>query len=155
MEWEGAVAETRNDFIEELKAMKNRMEELFTRNFTASENKSAMQRAEDWVPMADIVDTGHEMVYVLDLPGVTEEDLQVECKAEQLWISGKKADGVPEGARIHMERPSGEFSRVFRFPCPVEESAIQAEFKKGVLRITVPKSSPSCRRQKIVVREVE
>ena len=149
------MTECKNEFIEELKAMKERMDELFERNFTADENQYGTEREEDWLPAADIVDTGKALVYVLDLPGVMDEDLQVECKDNRLWISGRKGGGIPDGTQIHIERPRGSFSRIFRFPYPVVESGIEAEFKKGVLRVTVPKSSTNCRTQKIVVHEVE
>ncbi len=150
------AANVKNDFIEELKAMKERMEELFVRNFTGGDEKQGdPEDSADWVPLADIVDTGQELLYILDLPGVPEENLKVECKADRLWVSGSKRENVSGCEHILMERPQGGFSRVFKFPCAVEGNAIRAEFRKGVLRITVPKSSPTECVQRIIVREVE
>ena len=151
------AAETgRKDFLDELKAMKERMEDIFTRSFDpGGDRQDRGPREGEWVPMSDIIDSGSELVYSLDLPGVMEHDIQVECKDDRLWISGLRKDDLPEGEAIRIERPKGAFSRVFKFPCPVDEEAIQAEFKKGVLRISVPKSSPQCRARRIEVREVE
>jgi HSP20 family protein len=151
------AAETgRKDFLDELKAMKERMEDLFTRSFTPEADPQQKSRGKgEWVPVSDIVDAGDELVYTLDLPGVMEYDIQVECRDDRLWISGLRKDNVTEGESIRVERPQGPFSRVFKFPCPVNEEAIQAECKKGVLRISVPKSSPGCRARRIEVREVE
>ena len=151
------MAETgRKDFIDELKSMKERMEDLFIRNFDpGTDRKDKPQGSEDWVPMADIVDSGKELVYSIDLPGVMEYDIQVECKVGRLWISGLRKNDLADGEAVRVERPKGAFSRVFKFPCPVDEQGIQAEFKKGVLRVTVPKSSPGCRTHRIEVREVE
>ena len=71
----------KNPFIEELKAMKERMEELFLRNFTVEEKEEAQDvPSADWIPLTDIMDTGKELVYAIDLPGVLESDLQVEFK---------------------------------------------------------------------------
>ncbi len=146
----------KRDFLDELKAMKERMEDLFMRNFDpASAEKDKRPGSEDWVPMSDIVDCGEELVYTIDLPGVMEHDIQVECKVDRLWISGLRNNDLPQGEVFRVERPKGAFSRVFKFPCPVDEDRIRAEFKKGVLTITVPKSSPECRTQRITVREVE
>ena len=146
----------RKDFLDELKAMKERMEDLFIRNFDPrTDREEKPQGPEDWVPMSDIVDSGKELVYSIDLPGVMEHDIQVECKADRLWISGLRKNDLAEGEAVRVERPKGSFLRVFKFPCPVDEDAIQAEFKKGVLRVTVPKSSPGCRTHRIEVREVE
>ncbi|MCL5406818.1 MAG: Hsp20/alpha crystallin family protein [Deltaproteobacteria bacterium] len=151
------TAETgRKDFLDELKAMKERMEDIFTRSFDPeADRQDRGRRQDDWVPLSDIVDSGKELVYSLDLPGVMEHDIQVECKDDRLWISGLRKDDLPEGESVRIERPKGSFSRVFKFPCPVDEEAIQAEFKKGVLRVSVPKSSPGCRARRIEVREVE
>lgn len=151
------AAETgRRDFLDELKAMKERMEDIFTRSFDPGEDRQERGRKEDeWVPMSDIVDSGGELVYSMDLPGVMEHDIQVECKDDRLWVSGLRKNDLPDGEALRVERPKGAFSRVFKFPCPVDEEAIQAEFKKGVLRVSVPKSSPQCRARRIEVREVE
>lgn len=98
---------------------------------------------------------GNQLVYLMDVPGVMEQDIQLECKADRLWVSGFRRNDLPEGESIRIERPQGVFLRVFKFPCPVDEDAIQAEFKKGVLRISVPKSSYQCRTHRIEVREAE
>lgn len=151
------AAETgKKDFLDELKAMKERMEDIFTRSFDPGADRQDRSRADDeWLPMSDVVDSGSALVYSMDLPGVVEQDIQVECKDDRLWISGMRKNDLPEGETIRIERPKGAFSRVFKFPCPVDEEGIQAEFKKGVLRISVPKSSPECRARRIEVREVE
>lgn len=144
----------KKDFLDELKAMKEKMEDLFVRNFDPN-RKDKPQNSEDWVPMSDIIDSGNELVYSIDLPGVMEHDIQVECKAGRLWVSGMRKNDLPQGESVRVERPKGAFSRVFKFPCPVDDERIQAEFKKGVLRISVPKSSPGCRTHRIEVREIE
>jgi HSP20 family protein len=148
---------TKNPFIEELKAMKERMEELFLRNFTTGEEEAAQDiPPADWVPLTDITDTGKELVYILDLPGVLESDVQVEFKADRLWVSGSKGDDVPEGDPLRIERPKGSFSRIFKFPCAIDPNDIKAEFKKGVLRITVPRVCTSTSSsQRIVVKSEE
>jgi len=153
-EREGVVAGSgMKDFLDELKAMKERMDDLFTSNF--NDVKDEPQSSEDWVPMSDIVDSGKELVYSMDLPGVVENEIQVECKDGRLWVSGLRKSDLPEGEVFRVERRTGAFSRVFKFPCPVDEEGIHAEFKKGVLRICVPKSSPGCRSHRIEVREAE
>lgn len=149
---------TRSAFIEELKAMKDRMEELFLCNFDTERKQSPGQetRCDDWLPLTDIVDTGKELIYTLDLPGVRDSDLEVECKADRLYVSGAKSDSVEAGEPLRTERPQGTFSRIFKFPYPIDESRIQAEFKRGVLRIVVPRLDVSNDRgQRIFVRQEE
>jgi HSP20 family protein len=148
---------SKTTFIEELKAMKERMEELFLRNFDTEEQEAAQDiPAADWIPLTDITDTGKELVYVLDLPGVLDSGLQVEFKADRLWVSGSRPNDLPEGEPLRIERPKGAFSRIFKFPCAIEVNDIRAEFRKGVLRVTVPKvCSSSNKSQRIVVKGEE
>ncbi len=77
----------KKDFLDELKAMKERMEDLFISNFDpGSTGQNKPKGSEDWVPMSDIVDSGEELIYSIDLPGVMEHDIQGECKAGRLWV---------------------------------------------------------------------
>lgn len=149
------VDTTKNAFIDELKAMKNRMEELFLNSFETGQSEAGEEMdSVGWMPAVDVVDAEKEIIYMLDLPGVLEDDLRVECKSDRLWVSGKKREDVPVSeALLLAERPRGPFSRVFKLPCPVLSDQIQAELKKGVLRIVVPKEcSSASRTRKIVVR---
>ena len=110
------------DFLDELKAMKERMEDLFMSSFEpGTGGKGKRSEPGDWVPMSDIVDSGKELIYSIDLPGVMEHDIQVECKADRLWVSGLRKIDLPKGEAFRVERPRGAFSRVFKFPCPVDE----------------------------------
>ncbi len=151
----------KNVFIEELEAMRKRMEDLFVRNFEAEGKETGPDAAAEggagvWVPAADIVDSEKELVYVLDLPGVLDQDLQVECREDRLWVSGARREEESGGNALEAERPKGPFSRIFKLPCPIRADAIQAEFKKGVLRIVVPKQcSTESRVQKVPVRREE
>lgn len=145
----------KNAFIDELKAMKDRMEELFLSSFDTGRGEADEEMdSVGWMPAADIVDTEKEIIYLIDLPGVLEDDLRVECKSDRLWVSGKKREDAPESEALALaERPKGPFSRDFKLPCPVLDDQIQAELRKGVLRITVPKEcSQAGRTQKIFVR---
>ncbi len=110
----------KNSFIEELKAMKERMEELFLRNFDVQAGDPEPETPpEGWVPPADIIDTGKELIYTLDLPGVLEQDLQVECGAESLRVYGARREDAPEGETLGIARPhglSGRFQVLSRSP---------------------------------------
>ncbi len=147
---------TRKDFIEELKAMKERMDELFLCNLgtAGDEAESRAQEEAPWMPSADMLDGGKEILYLLDLPGVCDDDLQIECKDDSLRVSGRRAgENLAGGHSISVERPRGAFLRVFKLPCPVRREDIRAELKKGVLRVVVPKELCSGgRRQKVRVR---
>lgn len=147
----------KNIVIEELEAMRQRMEDLYVRNFKPEGSQTdadAGPGTQEWMPAADIIDSEKELTYLLDLPGVLDKDLQVECRADRLWVHGIRREDVPAGESLEIERPRGGFSRVFKLPCFIKEDAIRAELKKGVLRIVVPKEcSTNERPQKVIVRQ--
>jgi HSP20 family protein len=76
-----------------------------------------------------------------ELPGFRIEDLDINIKANELTISGRRADAAPEGATLHRrERPSGSFTRTVRLGTQVDAGAVSAALKLGVLTITLPKA---------------
>lgn len=107
-----------------------------------------------WQPAVDIHETSKELRLDLELPGIREEDVEVEVENGVLSIRGQKsAERKEEGeeGRYHLvERSYGTFFRSFQLPQGVDEKQINADFDKGVLRITIPKAAlPQPRRIQI------
>jgi HSP20 family protein len=95
-----------------------------------------------WNPSVDVFETDDSFVIEADLPGVKSEDVKVEVENDDLVLEGQR---TIEKSRSHghfhtMERSSGYFTRQIRLPEKVNKEGIKAEFKDGVLRVTVPKS---------------
>jgi HSP20 family protein len=89
----------------------------------------------------DVSETDKEIKVTAELPGVDEKDIQVTLVGDLLTIKGEKKaeqERKEENYRI-IERSYGSFARSLRLPYAVEEKKVQAEFKKGVLTITLPK----------------
>lgn len=94
-----------------------------------------------WTPSADAVETADAYLVTLDLPGVAPEGVEVTFDKNTLSVRGTRDVVLPEQARAAMrERVSGRFERALRFPTHVDGERINAEFRHGVLTITVPKS---------------
>lgn len=95
-----------------------------------------------WSPSSDLSETEKEYKVVLDLPGMERKDINVNMQDNRLIISGeRKKEEKEEGQDfIRKERYSGSFYRSFTLPGEIKESAIKAQFKEGVLTVTVPKS---------------
>ena len=129
----------------ELKALKQRMDALYSLSFPAKESDTEEPEIEEvtWEPLVDIWETEKRWMLIADLPGVLEMDLQVTVIENQLTISGKRGAFPPEEDLVAtwQERPSGYFSRPFALPFNIKEEAINAEFKRGVLTISIPKES--------------
>jgi HSP20 family protein len=97
---------------------------------------------EGFAPRTNIAETETEYEVTVDLPGMKPEDLHVEIKGDQLWLSGeRKHEQEEKGKTFHrIERRYGRFERVIPLACPTDEAKISAEYKDGVLRVTVPKA---------------
>jgi HSP20 family protein len=93
------------------------------------------------VPAVDVRETESEFLMEVDLPGLSEKDIEVKLDNSLLTVSSKKEDGKEEGRNGYLmrERRSASFSRSFVLPEEVDREKIGAEFKNGVLHLTFPK----------------
>ena len=96
----------------------------------------------NWVPRLDVTETDTEIEVVADLPGLEKEDINISLERDVLVIKGEKKEEHKEtGKHVHrMERRYGSFYRALRLPTEVKSEEIDASFKKGVLKVTLPKS---------------
>jgi HSP20 family protein len=95
----------------------------------------------DFAPAFDVRETKGAYDITADLPGVREEDIDVSLTQNTLTVSGKRAtEETQEGDRFYCaERSYGEFQRSFTLPEGADPDHVKAEFKNGVLRLTIPK----------------
>jgi HSP20 family protein len=96
---------------------------------------------QNWVPALDIWETDNEIVYALDLPGITEDKISVELDEGALTITGERERAIEESKErfYRFERRYGTFSRTFGVPQGVTENDVRAEYKAGVLEVHVKK----------------
>jgi HSP20 family protein len=94
-----------------------------------------------WVPAADIFETaGRDLVIKVELPDVNREDVEVTVEHNTLTLRGEKklpADVKDEQFR-RVERRYGKFTRSFTLPTTVDAAKVTADFKNGVLTVTLP-----------------
>jgi HSP20 family protein len=96
----------------------------------------------EWAPSADISETEGEFLIRASLPGVKKEDTKVTIEDGMLTVSGERQQKEEQkNEKLHkVESFYGSFSRSFALPDAVDEKAIHAESKDGVLTIHVPKA---------------
>ena len=101
-----------------------------------------------WKPPVDVYETADRYVVTIELPGLARSDIQIELRERELRLRGRRPDpGVPPHAYQQMERLQGPFARTFVFAEPIDGETVAAEFREGVLTVTVPKASrPTPRR---------
>ena len=116
-----------------------------------SDVASADRSAAKFNPSTSVLEKEKEFEVSVELPGMDSEDISVEFNDGSLEISGeKKIAEVSEEDTLHFShRTSGEFKRSFSFPIDVDFENINAEFSKGVLTVTIPKS------EKAVPKKIE
>ncbi len=105
-------------------------------------------------PQVDIGATEKEYVISVEVPGVMEEDVQVEVSGNTMTIRGEKRQEKEEKEKSYyrMERSYGSFQRVLSLPEDVDQEGIKASFKKGVLSVTIPrKSLPGSQAKQIAI----
>ncbi len=97
-----------------------------------------------WIPAVNVEEAADELLLTAELPGMREEDINVDIESNILTIRGEKRetrDDADEGHRYHVqERRHGSFHRAFTLPWSVEADAIRADFDSGVLTIRLPKA---------------
>jgi len=94
-----------------------------------------------WSPAVDIYENKDSIVVKADLPGVEKDKVKVEVKDNILSIRGKREEEkeTKEHNVYRLERHYGEFVRNFTLPQKVDASRIKANYKDGILKITIPK----------------
>jgi HSP20 family protein len=103
-----------------------------------------------WVPPVDIVETsGKDVVVRAELPDMKREDIKVMFENNVLTIEGeRKFERANEGDTYHrVERGYGTFRRSFSLPASVDASRVEADYKEGVLTVTLPRREESRPRQ--------
>jgi HSP20 family protein len=95
-----------------------------------------------WAPAFDVYEEKDNYVVKAELPGIKREDINVSLHEGDLIISGERKSETPgEGTEVHRaERFFGKFQRTVSLPATVATDKVSAEYKDGILTVTLPKS---------------
>jgi len=109
----------------------------------------AEPNARPWIPPVDIRETENELVFKADVPDMEMKDIDVRMENGTLTIKGERKFEKKEndGGWHRVERSYGTFERVFSLPETVNAEAVKADYKNGVLTITLPKKEIAKPRQ--------
>ena len=131
------------DPFRELEDVSNRLNRLFGQSLARSESGQNMLAVVDWAPSVDISETDSEYLIKGEIPGVKKEDVKVSIQDGMLTIQGeRKQEKEEKGKKFHrIERSYGSFVRSFRVPNDADENSVKAEFKDGMLNVTLAKSA--------------
>ena len=101
-------------------------------------------------PVVDVVEKEKEFQISAELPGLDEKDIEVSVADDLLTIKGEKKEEKEERARNYYvsERRYGAFQRSFQLPSGIDAEKIEANFQKGVLTLTLPKTPEAQTKEK-------
>jgi HSP20 family protein len=131
---------TRWDPFRDLSIMQDRMNRMFEdagRGWRGDEPSSTTS----WSPAVDIYETEEEITVHAELPGVDRKDIGLNLEKNVLTLKGERRfEKETKQENYHrIERAYGGFSRSFSIPAIVDEEKIRAEYKDGILKISLPK----------------
>jgi len=129
--------------LQDLMVLQDRMNRLFedaTQRRSQAETGAGddFERA-DWTPAADIYETQTGYLIAIDLPGIQRESLEIDIDENRLIVKGTRT--IAESQQYRRERPRGKFLRTFSVPGSVDQGKIAAEYKDGVLQVSLQKRS--------------
>jgi HSP20 family protein len=118
--------------VDEMPAMRH-LQDTFNRLFEPS--------LRPWTPAVDIVETENDMLLKMDVPDIELKDIEIRLENDTLTIKGERKF-EPEAQRKgyhRIERSYGTFARSFTLPNTLDTDAVRADYKNGVLTVTLPK----------------
>lgn len=134
------MALVRWDPAREVDSLQGEVNRLFD-SFFGSGPKNGNGALRRWIPSMDLVEADDDLVLRADLPGMSEDDVQIEIKDNVLTVSGERRSEHEDKQEsfYRAERSFGHFARSLTLPEGVDPDSVQATFDNGVLEVRVPK----------------
>jgi HSP20 family protein len=127
--------------VRELNSLQNEMNRLFSTFFDTPTPGNGGTSPRRWIPAMDLVETDDSYVLTADLPGLSQEDINLEFEGDVLTLSGERRSAKEDRKEgyYRIERATGTFSRSLTLPEGVDPEAVTAKFDRGVLEVRIPK----------------
>ena len=128
------------DPFRDLRSLQDEVNRLFSMSFPHSGRQDEIMRGA-WTPSVDIYQAKDEIVLEAELPGMKPEDVDVSIENNIITIRGERRfEKKDESDNYHrVERSYGSFTRSFTLPRNVVGDRAKADFKNGVLHVSLPK----------------
>ncbi len=128
------------DPFRELRSLQDEMNRLFMTSVPRGFSEEEMASG-GWAPSVDIYESETEIVLEAELPGMARDEFEVSIENNVITLKGeRKFERKDDGDNYHrVERAYGAFTRSFSLPRSVVANETTADFKNGVLRVSLPK----------------
>jgi HSP20 family protein len=131
-------------FAREVDQLQDSIQRMFDNPFSVASARFPRIEALGWVPPFEITETEKEIMMTVELPGLDKSDVKIDINDNVLTLHGeKKSEHTEQDEKKEFfleERSYGVFERSFTLPPTVNVDKVGAQFEKGVLKITLPKS---------------
>jgi HSP20 family protein len=123
-----------------LSTLRDEIERLF--EAPLAELARTSQLLGGWTPALDVFEDKDNLVVKAELPGMKKEDIEISLHDGSLSVSGeRKSESRSESPEFHRsERFFGRFQRTVSLPTPVNAEKVKAQYKDGILTVTLPKT---------------
>ena len=141
--------EEENPFSE-LQQEMNRLFENFFKGFDVAPFEGINDGFGKYNPSIDVKESEKEITVTAELPGMEEKDFELLMSDDSLTIKGEKREEKEEKGKDYyrMERRYGSFNRVIALPEGIDTKNVDAKFKNGVLKVTLPKTEEAAKKVK-------
>lgn len=131
---------TRYDPFRDLRSLQDEVNRLFTGNVGRTFDDEGIARG-SWHPSVDIYENKDQIVLEAELPGMNREDFDLSIENNVITLRGERRfEKKEETDNYHrVERAYGSFTRSFTLPNTVSGEGANADYRNGVLRVTIPK----------------
>jgi len=127
----------------EVKKMAEKSKELQVQEqeMIQTDGSERMRAHTTFIPRSDIYETEINVVVTVDMPGTSEDMIDVTLEKNILTINGNSSHGAPDGYALSFaEFQPGDYERSFRLTDQIDRDGIEALYKDGVLKLTLPKA---------------
>jgi HSP20 family protein len=146
----------RFDPFREMDRLQGEVNRLFE-GFAGQPERSAglVQGGRLWSPSVDVAETENDIVLRAEIPGMKQEEIDIELTGDTLTIRGERKFENEERREnfVRVERTYGRFQRSFTLGVPVQGDKVRATYKDGILEIHLPKSEETKPRKVMVTTE--
>lgn len=129
----------------ELETLRHQMNQVFDEWMHRNSRFHPMLHDTPWTPAIELQDTGTEIVLKAEVPGVEAKDLDVRVAEDSVSIAGSHQEETQteDKGMVRSELRYGQFQRLISLPTTVQYEQVKAEFKNGILTLTLPKVEPT------------
>lgn len=130
-----------------------RLTEDIDRAFSGLTSGAVSAEGFSWVPTVEVQQSGNNLIVRADLPGLNENDVRLEATEDGLTMEGerKQEEEREEGGVYRSERVYGRFRRFIPLPEGAKVDQAQANFRNGVLQVTIPVPESQQNRRQIPI----